>query len=336
MTSPSRVEQPLLTSDILADNPLGDPHVRAVPVYLPPGYDDDPERRYPVIVMLTGYGGTGPLLLNLRAWDESLPQQLDRLIAAGTMQPAIVVMPDCWTRYGGSQYLNSSALGQYDDYLVNEVIPFVDARFRTLADREHRGVVGKSSGGYGAIVQGMHHPEVFSAAACHSGDMYFEFSYLGDIAKLHTNLQSYGGWPKLRDEVLTIRPKNTKFYATMGTLCYGMAYAPNPDAPDGFDMPVDPTTGALNEQVWQRWLSHDPVRKLDQPENVAALKQLKLLYIDAGERDEFNLQVGARVFVQKLETLGITHHYEEFPDGHFGIHYRYDTSLSMLSEVLQP
>ena len=139
MTSLSRVEQPLLESDVLRGNPLGDPHVRPVPVYLPPGYNDDPARRYPVIVMLAGYSGTGPFLLNLRPWDESLPQQLDRLIRSGSMPPAIVVMPDCWTYYGGSQYLNSSALGRYEDYLIDEVIPFVDAHYRTLPDRAHRG-----------------------------------------------------------------------------------------------------------------------------------------------------------------------------------------------------
>ena len=135
MKSSSRVEQPVLNSAILAGNRPGDAVARSVPVYLPPGYDDDPARRYPVIVMLTGYSGTGPFLLNLRAWDESLPQQLDRLIGGGQMLPAIVVMPDCWTRYGGSQYLNSSALGNYEDYLIQEVIPFVDRQYRTLAGR---------------------------------------------------------------------------------------------------------------------------------------------------------------------------------------------------------
>ncbi len=336
MTSPGRVEQPFLTSRVLADNPLRDPHVRPVPVYLPAGYDDDPGRRYPVVVMLTGYGGTGPHLLNLRAWDESLPQQLDRLIGSGAMAPAIVVMPDCWTRYGGSQYLNSSALGRYEDYLIEEVIPFVDAHYRTLPDRAHRGIAGKSSGGYGALVQGMHHPEVFGAVACHSGDMYFEFCYMGDIAKLGANLASYGGWPKLRDEVNSIRPKDTKFYQTMGTLCYGMAYAPNPQAPDGFDLPIDAETGALNADVWARWLVHDPLRKLEAPQHADALRSLKLLYIDAGSRDEFSLQVGARLFAQRLAAQGIAHRFEEFADGHFNIHYRYDISLPLLSEALQP
>jgi S-formylglutathione hydrolase FrmB len=304
VTSPSRVEQPEVTSTVLADNPLGDPHVRRLPVYLPPGYDDDPGRRYPLIVMLTGYGSTGPLLLNLRTWDESLPQQLDRLITSGKMQPAIVAMPDCWTRYGGSQYLNSSALGRYEDYLIEEIVPFVDAHYRTVPEAAHRGVIGKSSGGYGALVQGMHHPEVFGAAVCHSGDMYFEFGYLGDIAALHANIASYGGWEAIRDGLEDIRPKSTKFYTTVGTLCYGMAYAPNPDAPDGFDLPIDPELGTLNEAVWARWLANDPVRKVDQPVYADALRQLKLLFIDCGERDEFNLQVGARLMTSQADRSG--------------------------------
>lgn len=336
MSSSSRVEQPLLTSEVLVGNRPGDPHVRPVPVYLPPGYDDDAQRRYPVVVVLSGYGSSGPHLLNLRAWDESLPQQLDRLIASGKMPPAIVVMPDCWTRYGGSQYLNSSALGRYEDYLIQEVIPYVDAHYRTLPRAEHRGVMGKSSGGYGALIQAMHHPEVFGAAACHSGDMYFEFCYLGDIAGLHANLASYGGWEQLRDGLEDIRPKSTKFYQTVGTLAYGMAYAPNPEAPDGFDMPIDLTTGALDEAVWARWLEHDPLRKLDKPAYADALRKLKLLYLDCGERDEFHLQVGARLFSRKLTALDIPHFYEEFPDGHFGTHYRYDTSLPMLVKALLP
>ena len=335
MNSPSRVEQPVLDSAILAGNRPGDPSARPVPVYLPPGYDDDPARRYPLIVMLTGYGGTGPHLLNLRAWDESLPQQLDRLIGGGTMLPAIVVMPDCWTRYGGSQYLNSSALGNYEDYLIQEVIPFVDGRYRTLVDRAHRAVLGKSSGGYGAMVQAMHHPEVFGAMACHSGDMYFEFCYMNDLAKLQPNLASYGGWTALRDTLESIRPKDNRFFQTVSTLAYGMAYAPDTDAPDGFQMPVDLETGALREDVWARWLAHDPVRMVAQPEIADALRSLKLLYMDCGSKDEFSLQIGARVMVNKLRALGIEPHYEEFPDGHFNIHYRYDTSLPMLSAAIQ-
>ncbi len=331
-----RVDQPVLESRVLQGNRPGDPSSRRLPVYLPPGYEERPAVRYPVLVMLTGYGGSGPMLLNLRPWDESLPQQIDRLIASGAMAPAIVVMPDCWTRYGGSQYLNSSALGRYEDYLIDEILPFVDRHYRTLPEAAHRGILGKSSGGYGALVQGMHHPEMFGAVACHSGDMYFEFGYMGDLARLHTNITSYGGLERVLTDLESIRPKSNMFYETMSTLAYGMAYAPNPEAPYGFDLPVDLDTGALDEAVWQRWLAHDPVRKVDNPAYADALRSMKLLFIDCGSRDEFNLQIGARVLVRKLEALGIPHRYEEFPDGHRDIHYRYDVSLPLLSEALQP
>lgn len=336
MTSSSRIEQQVLVSKVLEGNLPGDPHERSVPVYVPPGYDDDPQRRYPVLYLLTGYGGNGHTQLNYKTWDENLPEQFDRLVGEGAIEPLIIVLPDCWTRYGGSQYLNSSALGRYEDYLIDEIVPFVDANYRTLPDKAHRAVLGKSSGGYGALVQGMHHPDVFGVVGCQSGDMYFEYCYMHDIANLHANLASYGGWPELSKNLRTVRPKGTKFYQTMGMMAYGMAYAPNPDAPGGFDMPIDLETGALVEAVWARWLTHDPLRKLDEAHFQDALRSLKLLYIDAGEHDEFSLQVGARLFAKKLEALGIAHRYEEFPGGHFDLNYRYDEVLPVLSAALQP
>ena len=96
------------------------------------------------------------------------------------MAPAIIVFPDCFTALGGNQYVNSSAIGPYADYLIREIIPFVDREFRTLASREHRGCFGKSSGGYGAIIHGMKYPSTWGAIADHSGDAYFDFVYWSD------------------------------------------------------------------------------------------------------------------------------------------------------------
>src|SRR6267142_2912088 len=132
-------------SAVLQGNPLGDPHLRRVPVYLPPSYDEQIGKRYPVIYVLTGFTGRGRMLLNDNPWSESLDDRLNRLIGSGACGEVIVVMPDCFTRYGGSQYLNSTATGRYQDHLVQELVPYVDARYRTLPGRDHRGVVGKSS-----------------------------------------------------------------------------------------------------------------------------------------------------------------------------------------------
>src|SRR6185437_14228988 len=172
---PVTIEMPVLESDVLRENPLGDPANRRLPVILPPDYVES-TRRYPVLVALTGFTGKGIMLLNEDSWQPNLAERLERLYAAG-MPHAIVVLPDCFTRYGGSQYINSGATGRYEDYVIDEIIPWVDAHYRTLATPQSRGVFGKSSGGYGSMILGMRHPETFGALACHSGDMFFELCY---------------------------------------------------------------------------------------------------------------------------------------------------------------
>src|SRR5581483_3733248 len=170
--SSSRVVIHPFESQVLKGNFLNDPYVRRVAVYLPPDYAES--KRYPVVFMLTGYTGRGTMMLNENAWDENIQQRLDRLITTNAIQPLIMVLPDCFTRYGGSQYINSEGTGRYEDHIIDELVPWVDATFKTIPERERRAVMGKSSGGFGAMTLGMRHPETFGALACHSGDMYFE------------------------------------------------------------------------------------------------------------------------------------------------------------------
>ncbi len=331
-----RVDTPYLQSRVLQGNLPGDPTERMLPVYLPPGYDENPNRRYPVIVVLAGHGGSGPLLLAPTAWGESFQERIDRLIQTGKMGPVIAVLPDCWTIFGGAQYLNSSALGQYEDYLIDELMPYVDQTYRTLPTREHRAITGKSSGGYGAYVQAMRHPELFSAFASHSGDIYWEFGYMPDLAKLHANLMRFGGLEGFIQQIPTIKPKtHDPFFSVLGMLCYGAAYAPNPDAPRGFDMPIDMETGALREDVWRRWLEWDPLRLVDQPEYIDAMRRMKYIYLDCGLWDELNFQIGTRLMSQKLSALGIKHDFELFNDGHINVPYRYDVSLPRLEAAIR-
>jgi enterochelin esterase family protein len=329
------LETPWIDSKVLQGNLPGDDVERMLPVYLPPGYHDG-GARYPVIHWLAGHGGSGPLMLNSPAWAESFPERVDRLITTGKMQPAIVVLPDCWTIFGGAQYLNSSALGQYEDYLIDELVPYVDANYRTLPGREHRGVSGKSSGGYGAMVQAMRHPETFGAFATHSGDIYFEFGLIPDLAKLHANLMKLGGVEDFIEKIPTMKPKgHDPFFSVLGMLCYGAAYAPNPKAPRGFDMPIDVETGCLDEAVWARWLEWDPLRMIDRPEYIEAWRSMKYIYVDCGLWDELNFQTGTRRLSQKLDAAGIKHDFELFNDGHIDVPYRNDVSLPRLSAALQ-
>jgi enterochelin esterase-like enzyme len=141
---------------MLRDNPLGDPSLRKLAVWLPPGYDRAAGRgkgkRYPVLVDMAGFTGSGLGHVGWKNFSENFPERAARLVHEGRMAPAILVFPDCFTALGGNQYINSSAIGRYADYLTREIVPFVDREFRTLASRDHRGCFGKSSGGYGAII----------------------------------------------------------------------------------------------------------------------------------------------------------------------------------------
>ena len=319
-----------ITSEVLRGNPLGDPFVRRVPIYLPRDYATS-NARYPVAFVLAGFTGRGITFLNDAPWGETIAERMDRLIAQGKARPMILVMPDCFTRLGGSQYLNSPAIGRYEDHVVQELVAFVDSRYSTLADRDHRAVVGKSSGGYGAVMLAMRHPETFGIMASHSGDMYFEYCYKPDIIAAVRGLKKFGGLDKFWKEFPTIHPKDRDFSALLEIVAMSACYSPNPHAPHGFDLPFDIETGALRAQVWARWLEHDPAELVDK--YLDALRSLRLIYLDAGLRDEFNLQYCAGIFAKRLKERGINFVHEEFDDGHFDIQYRYDNSLQTISRA---
>ena len=329
-----RVVIETIDSRVLQGNAMGDPTRRQLPIYLPPGYDSDAARRYPSAYVLAGFTGRGLTLLNDVWGDEPLPQRLDRLIASGRMQPMIVAMPDCVTRLGGSQYINSSATGRYEDYLIDEIVPFVDTCFRTRAERTQRAILGKSSGGYGALIQAMRHPEVFGLAASHSGDLYFDWCYKPDFVTVAANLARHGGLKAFCDNVQTTRPRNAVFHVIQNTVAMASCYSPNPESADGtgFDLPFDQYDAEMLPEVWQRWLQWDPVNLVQR--HTEALKSLKLLYLDVGVSDEFNLQFGARIFCKRLREQGITYSHEEFDDSHMNIPYRYDLSFAAISRTI--
>jgi enterochelin esterase family protein len=324
------------TSQALGQNPLGDPATRHIPVYLPPGYRKS-SPPYPVLYLLTGFTGRGTLLLNDSPFDETIQEQLDRLIAGGDIQPLLVVMPDCFTRYGGSQYLNSSAVGLYEDHLVAELIPYIDRRYQTRPEARYRAIAGKSSGGYGALVQAMRHPDLFGLVACHSGDIYFEYCYKPDFPKFLNAASRLGidSAETLADFLAVFSPKMypkpANFFDVISVAAMAACYSPNPAAPGGFDLPFDLTTGELRPAIWQRWLEHDPITLLQNDSHVDALRRMKLIYLDCGNRDEHALHYGARIFCQRLAQLAIPYHYEEFDGGHRSTQFRYNVSLKAIS-----
>lgn len=327
-----------LESAALRGNPLGDLYVRKVPVYLPPSYADQPDRRYPVVYMLHGFTGNSQMWLNVNSfYTPTVPERFEKIIADGQAGDMILVFVDGFNAYGGSQYLNSTATGRYEDYVIDDLIPFIDAKFRTDAQREKRGVAGKSSGGYGAVRLAMRHPEKFSAMASHAGDMYFELCYKPDFPKAVNALSRLRHTQNpvgvFLDEFCTADRKRQ--VEVINILAMAACYSPRDDGTNpAFDLPFDIYTGELNTAIWQRWLEHDPVYMLEKPEYLNNLRQYKLLYFDAGTRDEYNLHLGARIMVQRLKERGLRPQHEEFDDGHMNINYRYDVSLARIWEAL--
>ncbi len=172
-----RFDEIVFSSEVLKGNPLYDPYERPLWVYLPPGYDREAERRYPSIYMIQGLTGQLDMWRNRSAFRKNFPELADELFATGEVPPCILVWVDCWTSLGGSQFLDSPATGRYHTYLCDEVVPWIDAHYRTLAQREHRGIAGKSSGGYGAMVTPMLRPDLWGGLATHAGDALFEICY---------------------------------------------------------------------------------------------------------------------------------------------------------------
>ncbi len=315
-------------SQILKGNPLGDKHVRDLYVYLPPDYERS-DKRFPVVYCLTGFTGRGKMFLNDHAFAPNLAERMDKLISEKTIKPMIAVLPDCFTYYGGSQYINSSATGDYEDYLTEEIIEFVDDNFRTLEAKNSRAVMGKSSGGYGALVMAMRHADRFGLACSTSGDAYFEFCYFPGIAE---GFRAIKGDPKALIERFwrETERKGKDDFAALNTIGMSACYAPNDAAELGFDLPFDLETGEIRWDVWARWLEHDPVRLVEK--SVENLKSLKLLFIDAGTRDEFALDLGAKILCKRLKEFDISFLTEEFDDGHFNIGYRQNRSLELISQ----
>ena len=320
-----RLDEHELASDALRSNPLGDPYRRALWVYAPPGVADDAE--LPTVYLIQGMTGQLDMWRNRSAFRPNVIELVDRLFADDGCAPARVVFVDAWTSYGGSQFVDSPGVGDYHTYLCYEVVPFVDSRYATGA----RGIAGKSSGGYGAMITPMLRPDLFAGLATHAGDALFELCYLPEFPEtVRTLRDSYGGsfeafWADFRS-----RPAFTKSgdAAVLNTYAMAECYSPG-------ELPFDPATGELRPDVWEKWLAWDPVRMVEG--HADALRGLRAIYIDAGKRDQYFLDLGAEAFRRALERIGVTDVFFELFDGtHSGIEYRYPLAIRYLAERLSP
>jgi S-formylglutathione hydrolase FrmB len=328
-----RLDELEIESEALRGNALGDPNVRPLWVYTPPGYDDEPERRYPCVYVIQGLTGQLDMWRNREPFRPNYPENVDSLFASSEVPPTLVAFVDAWTSLGGSQFLNSPGTGRYQDYLCDEIVTFVDDRYRTIPDRDHRGIQGKSSGGYGALVTPMLRPDVFSALASHAGDSLFESCYLPEFREAVRTLRTdYGGsFDRFWDE-FRARPAFSKKEddVLLDVWCMAACYSTDDDGT--VRLPFEVSTGAMVDDVWRRWLDKDPVRMI--PRHADELRSMRAIWVDAGTRDEWFLDNGAVAVSKELEALGVEHTLELFDAGHMGISYRYPRSLAFLSTAL--
>ncbi|MDE2571026.1 MAG: hypothetical protein KGM44_00720 [bacterium] len=324
-----------IESPALRGNALGDSSRRPLPVYLPPGYDAQGSRRYPTLYCLHGFTGSAAELIAERVWSLNPMQWLDRLIVGRRVPPAILVIVDGLTRYGGSQYVNSALNGDYAEYVARDVVAHVDAGYRTIARPGARGVFGKSSGGFGALHLVMEYPGRFAAAASQSGDAYFQYCYLPDFVKAQRTLERHGGLAAFVAAFEAEKKKSDASVETMNVVGMAAAYSPRPDAREPFDieLPFDLRTGLVREEVWARWLRFDPA--LICTEHLEGFRALRTLYVDCGRRDQFALDLGARILVERLREHGIDVRHEEFDDDHMSVLYRHEQVYPALLEGLE-
>jgi enterochelin esterase-like enzyme len=318
-----------IESEALKGNLLGDPTERVIDVYVPAEHSGE---GLPLLVDLVGFTAGGPAHTNWKNFGENLPERLDRLIATSAMPPCVVALPDCFTRLGGNQYINSIAMGRWDDFLLQEAVLFVEARFG-CGGAGRRGCFGKSSGGYGAMVHALLHPDFWNAAASHSGDVGFELIFMPEFPKvlralasadnsIEKWLEAFLAAPKVKDDDVHI----------LMILAMAATYDPDPTAYMGIRLPVTVDTCELIPERWANFMKWDPLSLAET--HGEGLKKLEALYIDCGTLDQYNLLYGARRMHKRLTEINVPHVYEEFPDNHSGVDYRMDVSLPLLAKAL--
>jgi hypothetical protein len=323
----------VIDSALLRDNPLGDPHERPLWVYVPPGYQADAGRRYPSVYVIQGYTGMLTMWRNRSPFRQPFPETADAVFASGQAPPAIVVYVDAWTAYGGSQFVDSPGTGRYHSYLCDEVVPWVDKHYLTIPDAAHRAIMGKSSGGFGAMITPMLRPDLFGALATHAGDSLYEHCYVRDFGPAVRALRAYDGdiwrwWDDFRSRVAFTKDEDGLLIGLLGVAACFSARE------DGtVDLPFNPRTGVLVPAVWQRWLDWDPVRMA--AGHADALRSLHSVWIDSGTKDDYFLDLGAQAFRDELGRIGIADdviRFELFDATHAAIDYRYPMSLAWLCQ----
>ncbi len=326
------IQHTVVDSLCLRDNPLQDPAQRSVWTYLPPQYEDN-NRRFPVVMLLPAFGSSARSLLNVDLWHPNVVQRFDRLIQRGECPPALLVLPDAGNRWRGSQFIDAPASGRYQTFLADEVFDHVDAHYRSIPKRDARAVAGRSSGGFGALRMAMQRADRIAAIASHAGDAAFEISLKPLFVPAAIAFEDAGGISAFVEQLRIQGPKSQHDYEACFLLASVYAYADEAiPSSDLISLPFCRKRIEINDGLWDRWIKHDPLHRMYHAFD--ALKSMSLVFLDAGQQDEYGLQFAARRMADVMQAEGIAVHHEAFSGSHRGTRWRFDVSLPKVINAL--
>lgn len=302
-----------IKSQILRKNTLGDSPIRYNPVLIPEG--EPPKGGFPVVLILAGFAGNGPKYFAPKVFEINGPQVLSQCLKAGEAPEAIYCFVDALTFWGGSQFINSSGTGNYEDYLVDEVVVGLKEKFPVHTKASRWCVAGGSSGGYGALHLSSKYPDLFGVAAAIAPDSFFEASLLPEIRKVAPYIKRIGGVKGVKAELLDGKLLSRKVsFDILNVIGMGTCYAP---AQRGeIQIPID-DRGLLLKDIWKTWVKNDPIHFLKKRKS--KIERLKSIYLDVGDRDQFHLQFGSRQIKDLLAPMKVKLHYSEFSGTHWDI-----------------
>ncbi|HEX4519913.1 MAG TPA: alpha/beta hydrolase-fold protein [Gaiellaceae bacterium] len=321
-----------VSSDALRGNPLGDPHERPLFVWTPPNYDAEPDRQFPSIYLLHSMTGQARSWFNVSPFAPGFADEVDALGLE-----AVIVVVDGFTALGGAQWIDSAAIGDYGRYLCEDVVEFVDDTFRTFPKAGHRGIAGKSSGGFGAMTWALLRPDLFGGVATHAGDALFDVTLAAEFAPAAQTLRNLydSSFDLFWDDFRSGRPvlENRTDPLLQNVWAVSAAFSTSADGTVSLPFHID--TGAIVPEVFEHWLARDPVRlAASHGETLAALRAI---WIDAGRNDEYYLDLGAVAFHEAVLSAGVlpaSLRFELFDGGHRGLNRRFLLSLPFLASRL--
>lgn len=284
----------------LEGNLGGDTPDRPVTVYLPPSYAASPQRRYPVVYLLHGFTDSDLQWMGWREHFVNAPLAVERALDAGTAQEMIVVMPNAYTAFEGSFYGSSVHTGDWERYVAEELVAYIDGHYRTVAHRDSRGLAGHSMGGYGTLRIGMKRPDVFSSI------------YAMSPCCLEPSLDMGSEeLPEQLREIDTAEEVRAASFGVKAAFATAAAWSADPnDAP----LYVDLATGTEEERasVVARRAANAPIALL--PQYIPELRSLTAIGLDSGAQDR-GIVGGTRAMSAALNEYGIQHFAEIYDPG---------------------